>query len=283
MSDDRDSSDVRRVSLVPQPRGPIRGARRWLTISRHEVRTAIRSWRWWVNSLLTVAQVAALALPVLAASGVKGGLLSFSAWFVITLVKKARDVSPKNMQLLTRNYIERKLRLYDLITVTQRHETTTPPEVMKFQRDALILIASYVRDHRADSGKTKIFANLLIEDGDNLIVVARDQDHRTGRASYPKEGMIVWDAMLRGEAVVTGDLCADFPHTLPGKRYKSVLAIPVFRSGVVVGAVSIDSSERYHFDLEAAQLTTYLMPYIALLSWTLLAPSTSLKLPKAQK
>ena len=85
--------------------------------------------------------------------------------------------------------------------------------------------------------------------------------------------------IAEGIPVVTGDLYGEYPGTPPGKAYKSILVIPVYRDGEVVGAVSIDSSRRYHFDLDASNLVEYLMPYVALLAWTLRKSEKNLRLP----
>ena len=68
---------------------------------------------------------------------------------------------------------------------------------------------------------------------------------------------------------MVGDLYRELPGTPPGKSYKSILVIPVYLGDEVVGAVSIDSSKAYHFDSSARDLVHFLMPYIALLAWTL--------------
>jgi hypothetical protein len=125
-----------------------------------------------------------------------------------------------------------------------------------------------VRDHRADFDGKAIFANLLVDAGVDIVVVARDTVHRKGRVRCPRDRMAAAHVFDTGERVVVGDLQKEFPGHAP-KPYSSFLIVPIYLGGKIVGAVSIDSSERYHFDFEADDLWVCLMPYINLLAWTL--------------
>lgn len=254
-----------RPSLVPRV---VQGSKRWLFIAKHYAWTSVLSKRWWFLVLATVIQLVGLAWPLL-----KFGWAAFSLSSLLIVggyaLKRWRENKPQHQHIVERNYDERKLMLYKLIHALQERELMTPPQRQAYQREVLELIACYVRDHRRDWAKTTIFANLLVEEDDELVVVARDRDHRDGRARYPKQQMLAWTAISTGAPALTGDVHVDFPKTDPGKPYSSILAIPIHRNGVVVGAVSIDSSQRYHFDLDAQKLVDYLRPYVALLAWTL--------------
>jgi hypothetical protein len=175
------------------------------------------------------------------------------------------------MQLLRRNYGERKLKLYALLQDLQRPEPLAAGEVQRFQQEALALIANYVRDHRADRSGTQIFVNLLVEEGDDLVVVARDQPHRDRSARYPKAMMLATRALETQDAATVGDVYLEFPDTPRGKPYRSILVVPVVLEAErrAVGVVSIDSSRPYHFESDFKGLVTALMPYACLLAWTL--------------
>lgn len=257
----------------------VHGSRRWLFIAKHYAWTSVRSWRWWLQVVLLLMQIGILLQPIWAL-GVKSYGFSFVAFIGITIAKRWKDTAPQNRKVVARNYDERKLRMYTLVHAIQQHELMTGPEIVQFQRDTLELIAAYVRDHRLDwSSKPTIFANLLVEDGADLVVVARDSEHRSTPARYPKDKMLAWTALTTGEAAVTGDVCRDFPETSRDRSYRSILAVPVHRDGQVVGVVSIDSSQPFHFDLSAAELDTHLKPYVALLAWTLQKRAQALYLP----
>jgi GAF domain-containing protein len=117
-------------------------------------------------------------------------------------------------------------------------------------------------------GAKQIFANLLIGEGDEMVVVARDQVHRVGGARYPRNVMIASKALETGHPQLVGELYEEWPETVEGKPYRSILAIPVNTESKVVGVVSIDSSLPFHFHADP-NLVNYLMPYVGLLAWTL--------------
>lgn len=107
--------------------------------------------------------------------------------------------------------------------------------------------------------------------GDQIIVVGRSDPHRPTPKVYSRaQCLLVWNAIETGETQITGDLYADFPTTIPGKKYKSVLVLPVRFRGAVLGAVSIDSPETFHFHLNFDDLQVHLSPYVQLLAVTLL-------------
>jgi len=100
--------------------------------------------------------------------------------------------------------------------------------------------------------------------------------HRNPDARYPKEDMLATSAIEHGEVTWIGDLAKHFPSAA-GKRYKSILVLPIIGAHAVLGAVSIDSTRKHHFDLEHKELERYLAPYVCLLAWTLEAKVPTLK------
>lgn len=223
---------------------------------------------WKTNLFPALVHIAATAFPIFIL-GKKYAAIYIILYAAYGFSRAYQDLSPSHMRLLRRNYDDRKLRHYSLIQTMNRSDRLTPDEIHTFQADCLALIAGYVRDHRADLSAKEIYANLLIEDGETLVVVSRDREHRGGSVRSPKEGMLAWEAIRTHEPQVTGDVYSDYPETQPGKPYSSILCVPVLCGKDVVGVVSIDSSRRYHFDTIFNDLVTSLMPYVALLAWTL--------------
>ena len=211
--------------------------------------------------------------PVFWVKGWKHGAIYTAIWLIVAAAKAWRELSPRNLQMFQKNYLERKLTLYRLMQRLEGSGEMTRTEVRDFQEHALRLIASYVRDYRADINGTQIFANLLVSQGDSLVVIARDQPHpgRSTPAASPKAHMLASRALETGQYQVTGDVYADFSQTPPGKPYSSILAIPVQHERACLGVVCIDSSRRYHFDLQAETLVKYIYPYVGMLAWTLKA------------
>lgn len=242
-------------------------------------RAALKSPAWWGQILAFVIFWVAVGWPLF--KDTKKGILYV---VLVALGASARawaQATPKLMQLVRDQYFQRKMIFYRLLKRMQFQPTWSVEEVQNFQREALWLIASYVRGHRADWQASEIFVNLVVAEGDEVVVIARDMDHRTPLARYPKAGMFVWQVIKKGVTATTGDLAGDYPAS-PSKPYKSILAIPVQGEGCVLGAVSIDSARAHHFDLEALDLGRGLAPYICLLAWTLAPERVPLRaLPKA--
>jgi hypothetical protein len=177
------------------------------------------------------------------------------------------------MKLLRSNYDERKLAFQKLIHTMQQWfvEPPTTREVARFQQDALQLIALYVRDHRYDLKRKQIFVNLMVQRGEQVVVIRRaDPETRPVPQAYAShECTLVWEAIRGRRAQVTGDVYEQFPGTRPNKPYNSIIVLPVFLGARVVGAVSIDSEAKYHFDRYFEELQTALAPYVQLLATTL--------------
>jgi hypothetical protein len=84
----------------------------------------------------------------------------------------------RTMKVVRAKYLARKTMLYRLIKDLQRHRTCRRPNGCAFSRRRLYLIASFVRSHRADLSESEIYVSLLVEDGADIVVVARDREHR---------------------------------------------------------------------------------------------------------
>ena len=264
----RASAAPRQSLVVASSRKLVRGTRRWAIVSRHYVWVHMRTSASWLRLLGHAVPLGATLAILFTKAGVAWGSTATILWVCNYFWKAWRD-GRRSAQPVERNATIRSVALNTLISDLLRCNEMTPHERERFQSETLSLVASFVRDHRRDSSSPKIFANLLVEDGDNLVVVARDAEHRKHRARHPKEGMIVWAAMRDNEPLTTGDLYADYPLTPPGKAYRSILVIPVRYNHAVVGAVSIDSPSLYHFDRHAEELVDHLAPFVTLLSWTL--------------
>jgi hypothetical protein len=237
-------------------------------VSAHQIKCELKSASFWKRLLFTCLQLSTIAYGVFRA-GLKTGVIAFGGFLVVWFFRSWRDGRNPNLKQFERNAAERAAILYRVVSDLQRREQLGPEDVGHYRQDVLRFIAQYVRDHRRDSATPTIFANLLVEDGEDLVVIARDHDHRRPLARYRKDGMLVAAAIASGEVQLTGNVHEDFPGAAVGKPYVSILVIPVFFRQKVVGAVSIDSSSTYHFDLDARELVDHLAPYVAMLGWTL--------------
>lgn len=101
------------------------------------------------------------------------------------------------------------------------HSTATPIEAQKIVQDLLDVIVLHVRDHQGNfkCDRPRVFANLLIDDGTELVVIARDsisrsssEYQRTTPARYPKETMLCGRAIKSRRVISVGDLVIAYPE-----------------------------------------------------------------------
>lgn len=232
------------------------------------MRACLRSRKWWFQTLILLGFWVMVGWP-LYQSHIARGLLHTCMVLVFAFSRARHFATGGHMPVVERDYLWRKTRLYALLKRLQFGAPMRGHEIATFQQETLELIASYVRSHRADWQRQEIFVNLLREDGEDIVVVARDSEHRVPGARYPKRTMVAWNVIQTGRAATVGDIQEyDSLHD-PDRRYRSVLILPVYGRNGVAGAVSIDSSRGYHFDGAAPDLEKYLAPYVCLLAWTL--------------
>ncbi len=235
---------------------------------------------WWTHRHPIIRLLYLLAWGnLLVVQVVKAGLSWYTLLSVVIIIgiraaASWRELDPGHVKKFSINYNERKLLFRNLIETQQLWGVSSPPnkrEIRAFQRDALKLLTLYVRDHRSDLKGRKIFANLLIRVGSNVVVIARSDDVRPVPQRYPKEKCtLVWEAIETGVPQMTGNLYSAFPTTVAGKPYNSVLAIPIRLGDKTLGCISIDSEAKYHFDRNFVELQTFVAPYVQLIATSLL-------------
>jgi hypothetical protein len=163
-------------------------------------------------------------------------------------------------------------------------ERVSQADAKKIITDILDLIVLHVRDARGnhDERRTDVFANLLVEDGEEMVVVARDaalhskEFHRHTPDRHPKHSMVAYRAIHEKSPLSIGDILRENRHAPRNKPYRSILALPVMGSeeGSVIGAISLDSSRPYFFQsfkLGAIEdsLENGLQPYVQTLALVL--------------
>lgn len=158
-------------------------------------------------------------------------------------------------------------------------QTVSNKEAQKIISTILDCIALHVRDARGSHNKDRIevFASLLIDDGQDVVVVVRDnllhsdKYRRPVPQKYPKGGMLATRALTAKRVLSVGDLCTEYPEAPTNKPYRSILAIPIFGTDESpLAVVSVDSSRAYFFqsfqrDKAENDLENGLLPYLELL------------------
>lgn len=262
-------------ALMPVPPGDIPNISNRLELMRLSAKHAIyRELKapGLFGRLFNVGSFLWLPIGAVAANGF--GL--YSAFGVILLfVLGTRKVwklgtAPANKELQDSWFSERRLAQMKLIKVlgSWSRKSPTNEQVREFQTDTLGVMAHYVRNSRADHTGRVIFANLLAPDesGAYFDVVARDLEHRIPNARYEASNIgAVAKAYSTGDAVTVNDLVKEYPATQQEKKYRSILAVPLNNGSQILGIISIDSSEPYHFASCADDLITAIAPYTALL------------------
>jgi putative methionine-R-sulfoxide reductase with GAF domain len=210
-------------------------------------------------------------IPVSAHFGLKAPPITWLALVTFVgglLLKAVKATAPEGITYLRTNYTQRKYALSAMLDKVYRHRDMNPSEVQAYRQEVLQVITQYVRDHRGDWGGRSIFANLLVPDGDEIVVLARNQEHRKAKVRCQKRDMLSTEVFETGEIFVVGDLQSEHPGS-PKKPYSSFMVMPIRLGTMIVGAVSVDSAEKYRFDFEADDLAIGLLPYLKLLAWTL--------------
>lgn len=215
----------------------------------------------------------AFIVPLLRSGKIGPGLafiggLSFILYGIAQNYPGIRGFQRKNF---VKSKIKRKLATADVLDKMLAHRLSnvqlTSSIGTPLLEEVMEVIANHVRALRYDKGEEKIFCSLLVEhDEDNLKVIARSKNGvRRDRAVYVKSGMLAYAAMTQKRVLESGDIFIDFPSTPADKPYKSVLVIPIFYQDQPIAALSVDSSEPYHFTGKEEQINTRLMSYTVLL------------------
>jgi hypothetical protein len=131
-------------------------------------------------------------------------------------------------------------------------------------------IVDSVRDERNDIQGNKIFSNLLIPDGDELVVAIRNAPDRTDGTRYPQATLNCSDVLRTKKPMFFGNVHHSDSKSRREVTYKSFMAIPVlnFTGDACLAIVTIDSSEIHHFDDVYETFDTLLSPYITTITTT---------------
>jgi len=148
----------------------------------------------------------------------------------------------------------------------------TEEEINDIRREILICITEHVRQFQKDLSGVKIYANLLVEaDKDTLCVVARTSPRKKGKR-YSKNALKCSSVLETGEIVVCGNAKK---YTSRRINYNSFVAYPITNlDGATLAIVTVDSTERHHFDGEFQALETTLRPYLRTMALTFILPTT---------
>jgi hypothetical protein len=254
-------------ALEKSSRGRLR--RQWF-LWKHAAVHWLNAEKWYLRLLYGGSWIYLLIVPMVKAGLAWGTVISFMSIIGIRGRKAILELDPKHVKRFRKTYDQRKLVLEQLLHDQQqwRQHPPSESELHRFRIECLKLIALYVRDHRYDIKGEKVFVNLLVRRTEDTVdVISRaDPGRPTPKRYRSDECALVWKVITTGAAQVTGHVYEDFPGTGPGKAYLSIIALPIRLGNRVLGAVSIDSGEKFHFDRYFEDLQTGLAPYVQLIA-----------------
>jgi hypothetical protein len=184
------------------------------------------------------------------------------------------EVNAQRTQKIGELKNERKIRTSTIIdTLGERFQpiSMTDLEVRDLRQQMLLAISSSVASSLGmePNGFT---ASLLVESGSNpqkaLTVIARSTNERPIDISYPKEGMLAWEAIERKQVQVTGDVSKEY-EGFASRPYKSVISFPMIVKERAIAALNIDHAFRFLFDERGLLFQTNLRPYLRLIALSL--------------
>lgn len=175
----------------------------------------------------------------------------------------------EKLNFLKKRRIESNTCLMEINSCLVDKQHVTPEKIKEIRQRLLRCIVDTVRAYRNDLQGSKIFSNLLVPDGNDLVVAIRNAPDRTDGTRYSKNS-------LKCSAVLTTKkplFCGDVEHLEENKRdvrYKSFMAIPVlnYTNNECIAIVTIDSTEFHHFDEIYETFDTLLSPYITTITTT---------------
>ena len=173
----------------------------------------------------------------------------------------------EKLNFLKKRRVESATCLREINTCLVKPEHATPDKIKEIRQRLLSCIVDTVRAYRNDLPGSKIYSNLLVPDGDDLVVVIRNAPNRTDGTRYKKSDLECSNVLNSRKPIFCGNVEQVTDREL---SYKSFMAIPVmdYTKQECVAIVTIDSTEIHHFDEIYESFDTLLSPYITTITTT---------------
>jgi hypothetical protein len=168
---------------------------------------------------------------------------------------------------------ERKIRTANIIDLLAKRFSPvkfTEFEAQSLRQEVLLAICSSIASSLG-MDPNGFMASLVIRSPhqpEGLTVIARSSASRPILASYPKEGMVAWDAIERRQVEITGDVTREY-EGFASRPYRSVISFPIIIGGEAVAAVNVDHGFKFLFDERGLLFQTNLRPYLRLIALSL--------------
>ncbi|WP_143735043.1 GAF domain-containing protein [Methylocaldum sp. 14B] len=207
---------------------------------------------------------------------IKGGSGSHVVYGAAIVMALTRVVPPLRKVLsgkgdIAEYKLKRRIRtascLEDINKMIANPSELSSENLMHVRKKLLECIVEHVREYRGDLYGTKIYSNLLIREGEEIVVVARDSPSRKEGVRYSKDALLSSKVFDEIKAISCGRAR---DHTERHIEYESFMALPVvdYNNNTCLAVITIDSTEPHHFDDIYQSLETMLRPYTRTLAIT---------------
>ncbi|MEE9338597.1 MAG: hypothetical protein V3U87_10985 [Methylococcaceae bacterium] len=171
------------------------------------------------------------------------------------------------LNFLKQRRVESNTCLREINTSLVNPKHANPEKIKEIRQRLLSCIVDTVRAYRNDLPGSKIYSNLLIPDGEDLIVSIRNAPDRANGTRYKKSKLACSIVLTSKKPMYHGDINSITERDL---SYKSFMAIPVldYTQTECLAIVTIDSAEFHHFDEIYESFDTLLSPYITTITTT---------------
>jgi len=228
-----------------------------LEASKLPSRGIVLGWSWHINVAIIIT-------------------IAYGYQFLFKTIENARSQSARQPHQLKRNKVESRAinRIHDDLRNNLQTTGALAADGRLLQavlEAALLTVAEEVGGY---AEMEKLEANLIIRspnNPDNLRVIARFGNTRQCPIEYTMDQRSFCAALWRGDptAAVAGNIAAIAPDSGRDVPYKDILRLPVLdSSGNIAAALSIDSTEKYHFPRRQTaiqRLEFEVSPHLALL------------------
>lgn len=176
------------------------------------------------------------------------------------------------LNFLKKRRIESNTCLMEINKCLIDNNYATPEKLKEIRQKLLRCIVDTIRAYRNDLQGSKIFSNLLVPNGNDLVVTIRNAPDRADGTRYRRDSLKCSEVLETKKPMFCGDVQQFNNRTMP---YKSFMAIPVlnYTKEKCLAIVTIDSTELHHFDEIYETFDTLVSPYITTITTTFIVES----------
>lgn len=112
----------------------------------------------------------------------------------------------EKLNFLKKRRVESNTCLREINTCLVNSKHAIPEKIKEIRQRLLICIVDTVRAYRNDLSGSKIYSNLLIPDGDDLIVILRNAPDRANGTRYKQSDLVCSSVLTSKKSISCGDV-----------------------------------------------------------------------------